>query len=51
MFPVDETNRNVGGTVQVSTREFNLALMRPFYYSQYGYYTPEKLVFGRFTTR
>ena len=49
--PIDETNSNVGGTVHVQTKEFNFSLMRPLLFSQYGYYTPEKLVFGKFTTK
>ena len=51
MNNLDSNNNNLGGTVKVVTREFNFSLMRPFFFTQYGFYTPEKLVFGRFTTK
>lgn len=46
--PISDKDPNIGGTVAVVTREFNFSMMKFFLFNQYGYYTHDKLVFGKF---
>ena len=45
---LDKDNKQVGGTVRVDTKEFNLSMMSSKIYSQHGYFNEDKLVFAQF---
>lgn len=46
--PINKEDPSIGGTIQLITREFNFSMFRYFVFNQYGYYTQDKLVFGKF---
>jgi hypothetical protein len=48
---VDPNNKNVGGVLKVDTNEFNFSQLSSHHYTQYGYFTDDKLVFGKFDSK
>jgi hypothetical protein len=46
--PIDERDPNMGGKITITTKEFNFSMMKLFVFNQFGYYTNDKLVFGKF---
>lgn len=49
--PLDEDNKQLGGRLNVYTKEFNFSLLKAFQYHQYGYYTADRLVFAQFSSK
>ena len=48
---IDENNKQIGGKVKVVTDEINFSLIRHFNYTQYGYFTNDRLVYAKFDTK
>ncbi len=45
---LEEDNHQLGGKLTVSTNEWNFSQLASHNYNQYGYFTDDKLVFGKF---
>ena len=51
LTPIDAERPEIGGKIKCNTKELNFSQLTLRNYNQFGFYTPEKLVFGKFLTK
>ncbi len=48
---IDDSNKNLGGVIKAKTSEFNFSMLRLFNYNQFGYFTDDRIVFGKYINK